>query len=67
MQTECVCGKSVYTFVAHIGVCKECHESYCEEGRKYLPMSDRKVYRSIIDRARDQKNPQAVGYIFDGY
>lgn len=67
MQKYCGCGKDVYTFVAHIGVCKKCYEVYAEEGRRYLPMSQRVVFKGIIDRARQKGNPQAVGYTFEGY
>lgn len=67
MQTTCSCGKGVYTFVAHIGVCQGCYKAYAEEGRRYLPMSQRLVYRGIIDGARKMGNPQAVGYTFEGY
>lgn len=46
---KCVlCDSKAFATAGHIPICKEHHEAYDEEGRKYLPFSERAIYQSIL-------------------
>lgn len=42
-----LCDKDAITTAAHIPVCEQHHNAYQEEGRKYLPESERVVWKAL--------------------
>lgn len=56
MSKLCVlCDEKAITTAAHIPVCKAHFEAYANEGRKYLPESQRRVWQAI-QRAAQRVN-----------
>jgi len=52
---KCVlCDKQAIGTAAHIPVCEEHYKAYDEEGFKYLPLAERKVYLRLIAAYEEQ-------------
>lgn len=51
-----LCGQEAITTVGHIPVCAEHDRQYQEEGRQYLPYSERAVWQRIQQAYYDQQH-----------